>query len=458
MHGYKNLHEAIGSYSYTKDNDTPGLITLCLYSFKRGDVFGSNESYVFDSNVIENCTQIDMSSDEYTDNFSSKQFFVDKKIKLKFSALVRVNLTFAIRTINLKAAGPITPPDCYEFVITIKFDNSDLDGQMLLSLDAEPNKLMCQGDTKYYTDNRIESILRTFLNTIVIIVCLVSFVLCVRAVYNAQILKFETIKFFKHRLNENLSLEGRLEFLNLWYVMIIINDVLIIVGSVIKEQIESKHFNSDHWNICSIFLGTGNLLVWFGVLRYLGFFKTYNIVILTFKKSTPTVMRFLICAILIYAGFTFCGWLILGPYHIKFRSLATTSECLFSLINGDDMFATFTIASFKSPLLWWYSRIYLYSFISLYIYVILSVFIAVITDAYDTIKNYYDKGLPQNDLQKFVATCTDEATSGVYMRESDNCDIGIIFEKLCCCKKRPFSAFEEDDEYNERIHNGANCI
>ena len=40
--------------------------------------------------------------------------------------------------------------------------------------------------------------------------------------------------------------------------------------------------------------------------------------------------------------FVFAGWLILGPYHIKFGSIMSTSECLFSLINGDDMFATFS--------------------------------------------------------------------------------------------------------------------
>lgn len=32
----------------------------------------------------------------------------------------------------------------------------------------------------------------------------------------------------------------------------------------------------DTWNVCSLFLGLGNLLVWFGCLRYLGFFTTYN--------------------------------------------------------------------------------------------------------------------------------------------------------------------------------------
>lgn len=70
----------------------------------------------------------------------------------------------------------------------------------------------------------------------------------------------------------------------------------------------------------------------------------------------------------------------------QFRSLNVVSECLFSLINGDDMFATFAKMQQKSYLVWLFSRIYLYSFISLFIYMILSLFIALITDTYETIK------------------------------------------------------------------------
>ena len=223
-----------------------------------------------------------------------------------------------------------------------------------------------------------------------------------RAIIRAQQLKYETIHFFQRFYKKDLSLESRWEFWNLWYIMILVNDVLIIIGSCIKEEIERKQFVGDQWNTCSVCLGTGNLLVWFGVLRYLGFFKTYNVVILTLKKAFPKVIRFLFCALLIYAGFTFCGWLILGPYHTKFRTLASTSECLFALINGDDMYATFSIMNVKSSMLWWFSRVYLYVFISLYIYVVLSLFISIIMDAYETIKLYYKSGFPKNDLQMFI--------------------------------------------------------
>ena len=91
---------------------------------------------------------------------------------------------------------------------------------------------------------------------------------------------------------------------------------------------------------------------------------------------------------------------MLGPHHIKFRSLSETSECLFALINGDDMFATFYITDYGDKvIIWWYSRLFLYIFISLFIYIVLSLFIAIIMDAYETIKDYHENGWPLSDLQ-----------------------------------------------------------
>lgn len=71
---------------------------------------------------------------------------------------------------------------------------------------------------------------------------------------------------------------------------------------------------------------------------------------------------------------------------LQFRTLNTVSECLFSLINGDDMYPTFKNMKHKSSLVWVFSRVYLYTFVSLFIYMILSLFITIITDTYDTIK------------------------------------------------------------------------
>ncbi|XP_060535789.1 mucolipin-3-like [Cylas formicarius] len=428
--GYSSLSTSVGSYSYANEDNTPVDMVFCLYQYKEGIIYGFNESYIFNNEIIESCMNI--SRHQVGDVLDSETFMKAEPVNLSFSALVRADLMFSLKTVNFRAASKISAPNCYRFDITISFSNDNHDGQITLDLDADATRLMCKGDTKYITDNEIANFMRSLLNYLVITTCVISFILCARAVWRAQQLKNATVRFFAEHFDKKLTMHDRHKFLNMWYIMIIVNDILIVMGSAIKEQIESVEFTSDQWNICSLFLGIGNMLVWFGVLRYLGFFKTYNVVILTLQKSAPQVARFLICAVLIYAGFTFCGWLILGPYHLKFRSLSTTSECLFSLINGDDMFATFSIMSNKSLLLWWFCRIYLYSFISLYIYVILSLFIAVIMDAYETIKLYYSEGFPKSDLDMFIgSTNWDELSNGMF-RSDSNDSLGGRIKDLCC--------------------------
>lgn len=426
--GYANISEAIGPYSYPNEDNTVGPMTLCLYQYKEGIIFGFNESYIFDSEIVEECWNITVNLDD--SKFDSRKYL--EPITLNFSALVKATLGFAIKTVSFKAVGPKTAPNCYQFDINIVFDNEDHDGQMAIYLDAEPRRLKCKGDIEYVIYDKLDSSLRTLLNLVVICICTLSFALCSRALWRAHQLKNITVSFFKDHFKKDLNVEDRMEFVNFWYIMIIVNDVLIIIGSLVKELIERKEFTSDQWDVCSLFLGTGNILVWFGVLRYFSFLKAYNIVILTLKHATPQLAKFLLCAILIFLGFVFCGWSILGPYHLKFRTLSSTAECLFSLINGDDMFATYAILSTKSKMIWFFSRLYLYSFISLFIYVILNLFITVINGVYEAIKFNDKEGFPKTELKMFIGD--EPLPSGIYRSNSDS-SLGGLMKDFCCCKQ-----------------------
>ncbi len=78
----------------------------------------------------------------------------------------------------------------------------------------------------------------------------------------------------------------------MWYVMIVINDVCIMIGTVCKISIEFRvcsfllisligvlvqDFDSNLFTTTGILLGVGALLVYGGVLRYFGFFAQYNV-------------------------------------------------------------------------------------------------------------------------------------------------------------------------------------
>ncbi|KAG9350909.1 hypothetical protein JZ751_024798 [Albula glossodonta] len=202
----------------------------------------------------------------------------------------------------------------------------------------------------------------------------------------------EYAAFFLACHNKKLPWSERMEFINGWYILIIISDSLTIFGSILKIEIQTKNMTS--YDVCSILLGTSTMLVWIGVIRYLGFFKKYNILILTLRAAFPNVIRFCCCVAMIYLGYCFCGWI--------FRTINTVSECLFSLINGDDMFPTFKDMQQKS----------------------------------------YQKqrdGSPETHLQAFIAECKDLPSSGRYRIEEDSPSC-----LPCCCSRF--------DESEERLH------
>lgn len=42
-----------------------------------------------------------------------------------------------------------------------------------------------------------------------------------------------------------------------------------------------------------------------------------QILLVTLKAAAPSVLRFSVCGSLLYFGYLFCGWIVLGPYHEK---------------------------------------------------------------------------------------------------------------------------------------------
>ncbi|XP_043446178.1 mucolipin-1 isoform X3 [Prionailurus bengalensis] len=307
-----------------------------------------------------------------------------KNLTLKFHKLINVTIHFQLKTINLQSLINNEIPDCYTFSVLITFDNKAHSGRIPISLETQAHIQECKHPSVFrHGDNSF----RLLFDVVVILTCSFSFLLCARSLLRGFLLQNEFVGFMWRQRGRVISLWERLEFVNGWYILLVTSDVLTISGTIMKIGIEAKNLAS--YDVCSILLGTSTLLVWVGVIRYLTFFHKYNILIATLRVALPSVMRFCCCVAVIYLGYCFCGWIVLGPYHVKFRSLSMVSECLFSLINGDDMFVTFAAMQAqqgRSSLVWLFSQLYLYSFISLFIYMVLSLFIALITGAYDTIK------------------------------------------------------------------------
>lgn len=421
---------SVGPISYAEDEGGNRLpLIICKEYYKRGSVEPSEEAYDIDAQLETVCLSHDPKTVNEMRTQNSSFFDLD------FYRLVDIKITFQLKGINLQTVRRRELPDCYSFYVTITFDNQCHSGKVKIFLDIDTQSSACRDWNISGTAQKNTHYLLVF-DAFVILVCLTSAVLCTRSIVLAVRLLQRFSRFSHENYNRKVCEDDQGEFLNGWYVLVIVSDLLAIVGSILKMEIQAKSLTS--YDVCSIFLGTSTLMVWVGVIRYLGYFQKYNVLILTMKAAFPKVLRFCCCAGMIYLGYTFCGWIVLGPYHEKFEGLSRVAECLFSLLNGDDMFETFAQLKDKNTLVWLFSRAYLYSFISLFIYMVLSLFIALITDAYETIKKFQKDGFPLTDLQKFLREQKDFPVA----ESSRQTDAYVRYSSaLCCCQRVP----ESDD-------------
>ncbi|KAB7496262.1 Mucolipin-2, partial [Armadillidium nasatum] len=282
VNSFAHIEEtAVGAYKYQIDDGNITMPEFCITSYK-------NECFKIPTTIFNS-----------TEKFSLKKLLASKNKSINFDLLLESSYSFNLQTVKLKSEYPFETPECFQLETLV--------------LDCEDNV------TKATESKPGVNPVRTVVNVMTLLVCSVSFVLCFRALYRAQFLRSAVNSCFLYRFKRPLNKWESFEFVNLWYILICVNDIFIIVGTVIKISLESQDYEGylDKWNVCSLLLGVGNLLIWFGCLRYLGFFKTYNVLILTIKHCIPNITRYSICTMMVFAGYAFCGWLVLGPYHIK---------------------------------------------------------------------------------------------------------------------------------------------
>lgn len=70
----------------------------------------------------------------------------------------------------------------------------------------------------------------------------------------------EFVQFFRETMDRKVCWADRLEFINGWYILLIISDILTITGSIVKIGIESKvcsalSLSDDISILCELYCG-----------------------------------------------------------------------------------------------------------------------------------------------------------------------------------------------------------
>lgn len=72
----------------------------------------------------------------------------------------------------------------------------------------------------------------------------------------------EFSRFFWRRYNQSVCLSDRMEFLNGWYILLVISDVLTVLGTIMKIGIESKVRDAGGGFCMSWCAGAGVPVLW----------------------------------------------------------------------------------------------------------------------------------------------------------------------------------------------------
>lgn len=146
-------------------------------------------------------------------NMSSRTYLPSHRFAINWDTLTSMHVNFTLHTLTYLKLGPLLGPECFAFRTVILFDNSDYDGQIPVSLKITPHRTRCPHPRGLTS---LTSISVRVLNYVVIVLCGMSLILCLRALFRAQKLRREAQVFFKEKFGWVLTTSEKLDFLNVW--------------------------------------------------------------------------------------------------------------------------------------------------------------------------------------------------------------------------------------------------
>ncbi|GMH56905.1 hypothetical protein TrRE_jg2546 [Triparma retinervis] len=127
--------------------------------------------------------------------------------------------------------------------------------------------------------------------------------------------------------------------------------------------------------------GFGCMLLWLSLTQFYRHNKQYYSFILTMQHAIPLLLPFLVGVIPVFVGYAMFGVSYFGSQSALFALPSDAFVTLFSLLNGDVIYQTFTSIWQPNQII---VNVYLYTFISVFIYLVLNVTISVVEHSFFT--------------------------------------------------------------------------
>eukprot|EP01114_Cavostelium_apophysatum_P015895 TRINITY_DN4424_c0_g1_i1.p1 TRINITY_DN4424_c0_g1~~TRINITY_DN4424_c0_g1_i1.p1 ORF type:complete len:661 (+),score=155.67 TRINITY_DN4424_c0_g1_i1:60-2042(+) len=309
-----------------------------------------------------------------------------------FYRLISMKIKYQFKDLDYGLLGPVL----FRWTITQYYDFGTGGGRIQFYIDARKQIIMFDGFSSL--------LVLTLMSVGIVIVAATSLLLSLKALvmsvrfYIRTKRRFEAKSSARRGINlddqtsvtlwKDLPLSVRLQFFDLWHILIIVGNSCLLYSSIVGIIQDYGYATED---VSMFVFGTGAMLSCISITKYLEFDEKFYVLIHTMRTCFGNIARFIISLAPIFFGYALFGVIVFSDFDDSFVDFGTTTVTLFALLNGDNLYPSFVqlAENYPYPFI---ARIYLFSFITLFITAVLNVFIFIIQDAYNVAKNWSRTG------------------------------------------------------------------
>ncbi|KAK3608735.1 hypothetical protein CHS0354_001001 [Potamilus streckersoni] len=396
---YSSPNDAVGIYILEESNDTDvHAVTFCANYFTYHSVkwgYGNHKAEIYDV-CFKSEPKFDGANYSYDIVADLNKNNMNESIVL--NSFLKINMTFhlfSLRLDSLTGSGR-----CLSIKGVISFTDKDNNGQALVDLKTDTGQISCKDIDVDLQD--VETITEFQIAASVIVFSLISLVGSLVDLFAVGCcLYYQTEKYIKqnsaklfHGKRNGFPLKEYARHIKGSNFVFVIGDICTLIGTIRVAFMMDVKWKLHRFDEYAIWLGLGCLLCWICLASYVHFSDKFNLLFKTMYHAIPHVLAYLICVCLLFVGFTLCGYVVFGPYHIKFQTMSKTADTLFAMITGDEIYLTLTVLEtdkLGSQAVWWFAQTYLWLFVSIFTVLILNILIAIFNSAYEVIQKEYKK-------------------------------------------------------------------
>lgn len=359
--------------------------------------------------VYDNSISLDNGWSANNESYNITVEFLSNNITQPFKRMLEVSLNFTMHSVRSHVENKLAT--CLRIKGLVDFYDLDNNGQVNVDLFTQTVRIKCSKINLTLADWSLEDTSKA-IGGALLAFCFISLLVTSVTVAFAIFTLVKTKLFMKKYYQEYYGVQDKTEkdlpvseyfhFLKIWDILTIIADILTVYSTVwIVFNREESDWLLETLDSYTMWLGIACVMAWLSLLRFFKIHNKFHLLFSTLYHAFWDVLAYLVCVIVLFVGFWICGFVVLGPYHVKFQTPWSAAETLFSIINGDEIYATLAIQeSSKSggPWVFWFSKFYLGIYVAVFTIVVINLLIALFMSAYEAIKERYDNHLEDKDL------------------------------------------------------------